>query len=109
MRMSCGRSDGEPPNQACATRRACASARRSPAEPDYYNRLEYGRAFRLFGAARGAAVRWLPAAAEANAADDRDAFGQIPASGAFLSLLQVRKSCHKQLGGVTPFRRGIAQ
>jgi hypothetical protein len=108
MRRSCGRSDDEPTKQARQIPRKYATLHQPPSEAIYYNRLEYSGWFHLLCAAGRRFVRLLLTAAAPGAADNRDAFSYIPASRAFLSLVQVRKSCHKQLWGVTPFRRGIA-
>src|ERR1700679_4117090 len=108
MRMSCDRSDGEPTTQAKGVTRRLASLRRFPAGARYYNRLEYGPGFRrLYAAARSSHASPL-AVAHALSRDVVAAPSQVLRPRAFLSPLQVRESCHKQLRGVTPCRRGSA-
>jgi hypothetical protein len=108
MRMSCGRSDGELTSQGRQIPREYASLHQAPSEAIYYNRLEYSGCFRLPYATGCRFVRLLLTATSAAVADHRGARHQIPVFRGFLSLVQVRKSCHKQVRGVTPFRRGIA-
>jgi hypothetical protein len=108
MRTSCGRSDGEPTNQVRRIPRKDAALHQAPPETFYYNRLEYNGWFRLVYVAGRLYVRLLLTAAAPDAAGNRGACGQIHGSRGFLSLVQVRKSCHKQVRGVTPLRRGIA-
>jgi hypothetical protein len=108
MRMSCGRSDGEPTNQADEVSRNCALPRRPSSQPVGYNRLESSCLLCVYYAAAHSCICLLRATAKPHS----HAFPGVPSrfsvSRAFLSLVQVRKSCHKQLWGVTPFRRGIA-
>ena len=108
MRTSCGRSDGEPTNQTTEIPRAHASSHRPWTHTDYYNRLEYIRWFRLPDAATRSSVFGLPLAVKPPSAVVAGASGEISAPQAFLSLPQGRESSHKQLWGVTPFRRSIA-
>jgi hypothetical protein len=108
MRMSCGQSDGEPTNQGRKVLRNLASSHHSATAAIYYNRLEYNVRFRRFCAGVRSSACSPLAAANSPSRDAVAARTQIPASRAFLSLPQVRESCHKQLRGVTAFRRGIA-
>ena len=108
MRTCCGRSDGEPTNQAREGARRHASPQQSAPAAIYYNRLEYSVRFRLCYARARSSVGSPFAVANPPRRDDAAAPGQIPTRRAFLSLPQVRESCHQQLWGATPFRRGIA-
>lgn len=108
MRTSCGRSDGEATNRAGKIPRKYTALHRAPSEAIYYNRLEYSRCFRLLYVAGRRFVHLLLTASAPDAAGNRGAWGQIRGSRVFLSLVQVRKSCHKQVRGVTPLRRGMA-
>ena len=108
MRMSCGRSDGEPTNQVRQIPRKYATLHQPPSEAIHYNRLECSRMFRAVYAAARSCVCLLSATAKPHS----HVFPGIPSrfsvSRAFLSLVQVRKSCHKQVRGATPLRWGIA-
>jgi hypothetical protein len=108
MRTSCGRSDGEPTNQATEIPRAHASSHRLLPPTNYYNRLESSRWFRLLYAAPRSPG--FPSAMTVKLLSSLTAGAphKISAPQAFLSLLQGRESSHTQLWGVTPFRRGIA-
>jgi hypothetical protein len=108
MRMSCGRSDGEPTNQGRQNPRKCAALRLPPAEAIYYNRLEYSRLFQVFYAAARSCTCLPLETARPHCHALPGVPSRFSVSRAFLSLVQVRKSCHKQLWGLTPFRRGIA-
>jgi hypothetical protein len=108
MRTSCGRSDGESTNQATEIPRAYAFSRRLSPHTDYYNRLESSRRFRLVYAVTRSSFFRLPMAVKPPNSVVGGAPGEISAPQAFLSPPQGRESCHKQLWGVTPFRRGIA-
>jgi hypothetical protein len=108
MRMSRGQSDDEPANQVARMPRTRASATHSLSTAIYYNRLESCRSFRLLYAASRASVCTPIADANPSSRDAAVAPNHILASRTFLSLVQGRESCHKQLWGVTPFRRGTA-
>jgi hypothetical protein len=108
MRMSCGRSDGEPTNQGSQMPRKYAALDRTAAGTIYYNRLEYGRLLRDFCAELRPCVGLLLAKAKPHSRAFPGVPSRFSVSRAFLSLVQVRKSCHKQVRGATPFRRGIA-
>ncbi len=108
MRTSCGRSDGEPTNQAREVSRSHVFPRQFPVATIYYNRLEYGLMFRPFYVEARSSHRLPFAAANLSKRDAAAAPKRIPARRAFLSPPQVRESCHQQLWGVTPSRRGIA-
>ena len=108
MRMSCDRGDGEPSKRAKEVTRRLAAARRSAAAI-YYNRLEYAVRFRLFCAAARSSLASPLAVANPPGCDVAAAPSQIHTPGTFLSPLQVRESCPKQLRGVILLRRGSAQ
>jgi hypothetical protein len=108
MRMSCGRSDGESANQAREIPRTRGSSRRAHSQSNYYNRLEYCRWFRLLYAATRSILRLLAALPHPSGLVAPGTPIRLAKSEAFLSLVQGRQSCHQQLWGVTPFRRGIA-
>src|SRR5271155_1522979 len=97
MRMSCGRSDGEPSNQLAETPWACTSHHERPSARIYYNRLEYSRWFRFFYATAHSSVCLSSAAVKPTSYVATEASIRIYLPRAFLSLVQVRKSCHKQL------------
>jgi hypothetical protein len=108
MRTSCGRSDDEPANQARETPWVHASSLRAVSQSSYYNRLEYGCWFRLLYTAARSIPRLLTALLHPSTLAALGTPIRSPKPQAFLSLVQGRESCHKQLWGVTPFRRGIA-
>src|SRR5579863_6394977 len=109
MRMSCGRSDGKLTNQAKESPRAYASPRQRSRRVLHYNRLESGGEFRLLYASACPSVRSLPLAAKPQRRVVDAAFSRVSvAPRTFLSPPQGRESCHTQIWGVTPFRRGTA-
>ena len=108
MRMSCGRSDGEPTNQAREIPRAQASSRRSLSASNYYNRLEYHRSFCFLCSSARFMHRMLAELPRRSSPVAPHTPLRLSKPQAFLSLVQGRQSCHQQLWGVTPFRRGIA-
>jgi hypothetical protein len=108
MRMSRGRSDGESINQSEEVLRAHASLRQPSIESNYYNRLEYRRCVRLLYATTSSIDRSFSAPPQPVSLLARGQSMQLSKPQAFLSLLQVRESCHKQFRGVTLIRRGIA-
>jgi hypothetical protein len=108
MRMACGRSGGEPTNKAREIPRTHASPRIPSVQSNYYNRLEYRRWFRLWYAAARFIQRLLVVLRWQSSRVVPGAPILLSKPQAFLSLVQVRKSCHKQVWGATPFRRGIA-
>jgi hypothetical protein len=108
MRMSRGWSDGKSTNQALEIPRTHASLRIPSVQSNYYNRLEYHRWFRLLYAAARFIQRLLAMLRWRSSRVVPGAPLLLSKPQAFLSLVQVRKSCHKQVWGVTPFRRGIA-
>jgi hypothetical protein len=106
--MSCGRRNAEVTNQAAEVPRARASSRRAFSQSNHYNRLEYRRWFCLLYAAVHSIFRQLSAPLRRSRRVAAGTHVQLAKPQAFLSLVQVRESCHKQVCGVTPFRRGIA-
>src|SRR5580704_15115768 len=108
MRTSCGRSDDEPADQARETPWVHGASLRALSQSNYYNRLEYCRSIRLLHAAVRSVRRLL---APPTHPSTRLVLGtpiRLTKPRAFLSLMKGRQSCHRQLWGVTPFRRGIA-
>ena len=108
MRMACGRSDGNPTNQTREIPWSQTSSRRVVFQSNYYNRLEYRRPFRLICAATRSILSLHAALTQPSGPVAPGTHIQQAKSQAFVFLVQVRESCHKQLWGVTPFRRGIA-
>ncbi len=108
MRTSCGRSDDKPTNQATEIPRAYAFLRELSLCTDYYNRLESSCRIRFLYAANRSCICFLSTAAKAPRGAVSGALHEISASQPFLSFPQGRESWHKQIWGVTPFRRGIA-
>jgi len=108
MRTSCGRRDGEPTKQARENPPVHASSLRPVSRSVYYNRLEYRYWFRLLCAVGCDILRFRTALSHAFALAALGTPIGPAKPRAFLSLVQGRESCHKQLWGVTPFRRGIA-
>jgi hypothetical protein len=108
MRMSRGRSDDESTNRSEEVLRAHASLRQPSTESNYYNRLEYRRRVRPLYATTWSIVRTFSAPLQPSSLVARGPSMQLSKPQAFLSLQQVRESCHKQFWGVTLIRRGIA-
>jgi hypothetical protein len=108
MPMPCGRSDVEPSNQAAEALRAQASSRPPLSASKYYNRLEYLCSFGLLYCAVRSILRLLSALPHPPTLATSGTPIRLAKPQAFLSLVQGRQSCHQQLWGVTPFRRGIA-
>jgi hypothetical protein len=109
MRTSCDRSDIKPKNRAREFLRAYASFVQPASGAINYNRLEYGAQFGRRRALPHFFLRLRPEAARARGPIADCPPNPAAASRAFLSLVEVPKSCHKQGWRVTPFRRGIAQ
>lgn len=108
MRMSCGRSDGEPTKRAREIPWSQACSHRIFYQSNYYNRLEYWRSFRLIRAAMRSILSLHAALTQPSGQVAPGTHIQEAKPQAFLSLVQGRKSCPKQIWRVTPFRKGIA-
>jgi hypothetical protein len=106
--MSCGRNDGEPSNQPREIPQAQAFSPRPVSRLDCYNRLEYYRLIRFLHAGVRYVRRLLAPPTHPSARLHLGTPSPPMKPRAFLSLMQGRQSCHQQLWGVTPFRKGIA-
>src|SRR5271163_2212154 len=103
MQMSCSRSDDRPRNAASETPRKSTAPSRPPLGAKYYNRLEFNRLIRPLYAAAHSSLHLLSAAAKSKIRATSGAPNRFSPSRAFLSLVQVRESCDKQIRGVIPF------
>ena len=108
MRMFCGRSDAEPENQGEKIPGWSASIRRGIGRAINYNRLDFRLPGGLIPESALLTIPGAQAQVISNGGGDTQMPGNCRASWRDLFLTHERKSCIKQVWGVTRCGRGIA-
>jgi hypothetical protein len=102
---SCGRSDAEARNQAGEISRMRVRDR-TLLGAAHYNRLDIWPPIHHIPVTGHSSRASVSVAFNPKGCRERRAPGKAPASRVFLSLVEERKSCHKQGRGVARFPRG---
>ena len=108
MRTSRARSDGNRTNEMVKSLRTYAVTSQRSTHRDYYNRLESETHSHFSRAVNCARLESLLLAVRASGSLVIGDIGDLSIARPFLSPSQARESSHKQVWGITPFRRGNA-